>query len=105
MSWYQKSQEDELVRVAQTMLEGKINLIEGARKICALRYEVNNPENDVFIPLVAVDSETDHYPLGKIRAYCAQEYLDRVDPEIEKYISEAREDILKACREIIRIFS
>lgn len=96
---------DELVMVATAMLEERLNLIEGVRKICALRYEVGDPENEVFMPVRAIESETDHFPLGKMRDQCAVDYLQHMDAEMSRYLAAAREDILLACRDIIRVFS
>ena len=94
-----------LVDTAKLMLVGEMPLIEGCRRICALRDHIDDPDNPVFLTIEGVESETDHFPLGKLRDQCAPEYLKRVDEEMERYLADAREDILKACREIIRVFS
>ncbi len=95
----------ELVAVATAMIEGRMHLIEGARRICALRHAVGQPENEVFMPIRAIESETDHFPLGEMRARCANDYLQRMDDEMNRYLDSARQDILSACKEIIRTFS
>lgn len=102
---YKKSKQLELTRVAHDMINGKMHLIEGVRKICSLRHAVDDPDNDVFMPIEAIDSETDHFPLGEMRSHCALEYLKRADAETERYLDDARKDILKACEEIIHVFS
>ena len=99
------SRRSELVAVATAMIEDRLNLIEGARKICALRHQVGDPENEVFMPLRAIDSETDHFPLGEMRSHCAADYIQEVDVEINRYLAAARQDILLACREIVHVFS
>lgn len=95
----------EMVDVATAMLEGHMNLIEGVRKICVLRQSVGDPENEVFMPIRAIESETDHFPLGEMRAHCATDYLHRKDDEMTRYLADAKRDILTACKEIVRIFS
>jgi hypothetical protein len=95
----------ELVAVAQAMLDGETNLIEGARRICALRHDVGEPDNDVFVPIIAMESETDHFPLGQMREHCASDYLQRMDDQMETYLEEARIDVLAACKDILRAFS
>lgn len=99
------SKQHELVAVAKAMLAGEIDLLEGARRICALRFAVEDPENEVFLTLRAIDSETDHFPLGAMRATCSPEYLKRADGEVHAYLGSAREDILQACRGIVEAFS
>lgn len=100
-----ESKRAELIVVANAMLDGKMDLIEGVRKICSLRFAVGDPENDVFMPIRAIESETDHFPLGEVRSRCAADYLRQMDAEMQRYLSDARQDILDACKEIIRIFS
>lgn len=100
-----ESKNVELIAIANAMLDGQMNLIEGVRKICSLRFTVDDPDNDVFIPIRAIESETDHFPLGEVRSQCASDYLQKIDVEMQSYLSDTRQDILDACKEIIRTFS
>jgi hypothetical protein len=102
---YFTSKQKELVELANLMLEGHIHLIEGVRKACSLCFEIGDSENNLFNSFRAIDSETDHYPLGKIRASCAKDYLQRVDAEMEEYLVNVKQDILDTCRDITRIYS
>jgi hypothetical protein len=95
----------ELLAVARAMLEWRMNLIEGARRINSLRFAVGQPQHPVFVPIVAVESETDHVPLGKHRDRCAPGWLAEVDEEMREYISKDGEVVRDACREIIRMYS
>ena len=95
----------ELVAVAKAVLEGELDLLEGVRKIVALRHESDDPEDEIFIPLRAIDSETDHFPAGSVRTHYAAEALERVDDEMRRYFADARSEILAACREIVRVYS
>ena len=99
------AQRHELVAVASGMLAGSINLIEGMRRICALRFSIEEPDNEVFLPIRAMESETDSFPLGAMRSNCSEGYLKRADAEMESYLADARDEILQACREIVRAFS
>ncbi len=103
-----KSTEDrrfELVTVATAMRNGELNLIEGVRKICRLRHQIGDPENEVFMPIRAIESETDHFPIGEMRNQCAASYLQRMDEEMKRYLADARQNILSACKEIIHVYS
>ena len=95
----------ELVTVAEAMIDGKMNLIEGVRKITALRHDVENPDDEIFMPIRAIESETDHFPIGAARTQCAPDFLKRADEEMERYLAEAKADILAACKEIVRAYS
>jgi len=95
----------ELVAVATAMTAGAMNLIEGVRKITALRHDVENPDDQIFMPIRVIESETDHFPIGTTRAHCAPDYLKRADEEMECYLAGATADIVAACREIVRTYS
>jgi hypothetical protein len=95
----------ELVAVATAMIDGNMNLIEGVRQITALRSRVQNPSDEIFMPIRAIESETDHFPLGSARAQCAPAYLTEMDAKMERYIADARHDILAACQAIVRAYS
>lgn len=95
----------ELIAVAEGMIDGKINLIEGVRKITALRHDVGNPDEKLFMPIRAIESETDHFPIGSARMQCAPDYLKQADEEMERYLTNTKDDILAACREIVRAYS
>lgn len=98
------SVEAKIVRVAEAMIEGKMQLIQGCREICGLLSHTLEPERDAFLAIKAIDSETDHFPLGDVRRECAPDYLKRMDCEMDRYIEAAREDILHVCHELIQIF-
>lgn len=94
-----------IIRVAHEMLDGKINLLDGCRIITGLHSRAYKPEDDIFMPFRAVDSETDHWPLGVSRELCDTEYLKRVDSEIELYLELESEYIKTACRNVIKKLS
>ena len=91
----------ELVTVATAMIRGEKDLLEGVREICSLRHAIGDSENRLFHPIRAVDSETDHFPLGAVRGQWSPEQLYRLDAEKERYLVEARADIVDACRAIV----
>jgi hypothetical protein len=95
----------ELVKVANAMLAGDMNLIEGIRQICSLRFAVADPENEVFLAIRGIESETDTFPIGQMRSNYSQEYLQRMDFEMQSYLAEAKDDIRQACQEIVQTFS
>ncbi len=95
----------ELLNVARAMVVGRMHLIEGVRRLSALRYDVGNPDDEVFHPIIATDDDTLSFPLGGVRAHWSSEALERSDRELDEYLTSARKDILEACEKIIRKFS
>ena len=93
-----------VVSIAKNVLSGTIHPIEGTREICRIAAGSEYWSNAVFLPLRAIESETDHIPLGEMRAHCAGEYLFRMDKELEKFLELANDDIIQACGNIIQTF-
>ncbi|MFT5588465.1 MAG: hypothetical protein ACI9ZF_000630 [Bradyrhizobium sp.] len=102
---YVVSPRHELVDVASAMLTGDMNLIKGVRRICKLRFSLEDPENEVFLSMRGIESETDIFTVGQARASYSLEYLQRMDAEIQSYLGEAKDDIFQACRRIIQAYS
>ena len=87
------------------MLAGDVDLINGMRRICVLRFHIDDPEHDVFLTIRALESETDWFPVGVTRSNFSEDYLKRADVEMADYLENSRIDILTACQEIICAFS
>ena len=96
---------DKITAVATAMINGEMSLIEGCRIISSLRHTANSPNDDIFNVFVGVDSETDGYPLGKVREGFNPEYLRRLDDDIEQYLEGERSSIIRSCQELIERFS
>lgn len=93
------------IEIAKQMLNDQVNLIEGCRAICSISYEDDDPNENVYLPFVAFESETDHIPIGKARLNCSQEHIKKLDNEVRNYILERKADIYNACQELIRKFT
>jgi hypothetical protein len=99
------SQRRRVAEIADQMLGGKLGVIEGARLLSGLRHAVEVADNDPdFVVFVAIDSETDHLPVGGQRQLWNAEALKRKDSEIARAEAEAKEDSIEACRNLVRRF-
>jgi hypothetical protein len=104
-SEYVALQRRQVAKIAAQMLAGNLGMIEGARLLAGLRHEVEVGEDDPdFLMFVAIESETDHLPVGQEREMWAPESLARKDLEISRAESYAREDAVEACRNLVRRF-
>jgi hypothetical protein len=90
------------LEVARRMLDGKISLIEGCRNVVQLSRDAEIPPSEALDTFIAVESETDDYPVGSVRSEYAPQLLERLDTQVSRYLTEERPGIIKACREIIR---
>jgi hypothetical protein len=95
----------EIIITARAMSDGRISLIDGIRKICALSVATGEPDNEIFLAFRALESETDHYPLGEVRSQYSSNYLQKLDTELHMYISDRTPLILDECKRVILKYS
>jgi hypothetical protein len=99
------SKRRELISTAAAMLSGDVSLIAEIRRILSLSAAIGDAGNEVFISMRAIDSETDHFPLGDVRLGWESGALDRMDIEMKDYLAAAKEGILRSCQEIVQVYS
>jgi hypothetical protein len=84
------------------MVRGELGVIEGARLVCRLQSRISSRDHDPdFLPFVAIDSETDHLPVGDVRQYWAADALARVDHEIQAAEAFHRDQAIEACERLL----
>jgi len=96
------SSEGKVIRVCRAVLNNEMGVIEASR-ILSMRPFSQGFENDLeVIPFVAIDSSTDHLPIGEVRKLWNPEVLVQKDNEIAKcedfyrvQAREARESLMK----------
>jgi len=92
--------------VAEGMLNGTINYLEGAIELSLLRFEVNTPEDDKdFLVFSGIASDIDHLPIGAQRKNWSNEALDRHEPEIQEATNWAKEISLTQCKSLFERFN
>jgi hypothetical protein len=102
-SWARHS----VVGAATDMLQGRLGLTEGCRRLAGLAHDVV-PDWRIdadFVVFGAVASETDNYPVGAARAHWNPEALEREDAKRAKYEGAVRDSVLKACGNVIARFT
>jgi hypothetical protein len=88
--------------VSRELLEGRLGVIEAARELSRLRYDVGAESDPDFIMFVAIDSETDHLPIGTVRREWTPDALEAKDREIREYEERSREEAYNAARNILK---
>jgi hypothetical protein len=78
---YLASQWRVLADTLEALRTARVGITEACRKVVAIRAAVGEEANELFHPFVAVDSETDAFPLGEVRATWSETALARVDDE------------------------
>lgn len=95
------SKQDEIIDICNSMVSEKINLIEGCRIIISFISD-DDRDSELYSIFRCVDSETDHFPFGDVRKNYSEKSLDRIDSEIQLYLSEVKKEILSACMKILK---
>jgi hypothetical protein len=97
---------DKALEVARSILQGKLGIIEGARLLSMLAHDLV-PDWAVdpdFVVFVALDSETDHLPVGAERQLWEATALVERDAIVSRIEADARREVGTACRNILRRF-
>jgi Protein of unknown function (DUF2489) len=92
--------------IARCMLDGTVGIIQGSRQLVALCHAMHiDPYDSDFLPLIGIESATDHLPLGDDRRRWSAEALAAKDAEAASSEQLYREDALSACRRIVVRFA
>jgi hypothetical protein len=65
----------------ERLLEGSVCLTEGVREVVQWRWSNHGLNEELFRPFVGVDSETERFPVGRVRELWSVEGLAKVDAE------------------------
>ena len=87
------------------MLSGEIELLEGCRQLVELAGRLDERDDEILAPIVAVESETDDLPLGDSRAHWSEQGLRRKDATVAAYLLEVRPVIMKAVELLVARYS
>jgi hypothetical protein len=91
-----------VVDAASALVSGHMGVVEAARRLSKLRFDADAEGDDDFLFFLAIDSETDHFPVGKVRENWSASALAREDALREGYERDAREDAIKHAHNLIR---
>jgi hypothetical protein len=77
--------------------------VEGSRRLGGLLSRFADREPDLRRRFLLISDETESYPIGaELRSMWDPEALARLDTRMEAYLAEVRDELLEACREIVR---
>jgi hypothetical protein len=101
-SWSQS----EAVRQACAVLAGELGLLEGCISLASLGHDVVpdwRVDSD-FVVFGVLSSDIAHLPFGRAQAQWSADALSRARAEIENISLGHKDEILAACRNVIRRF-
>ena len=91
----------ELINAARALLDGRVHWLEAVRKIRDLSIYMENPDDADFQKIRAIESQTDNFPVGAVRQEFADDYLRRLDVELQEYYELEKNDLFAACHRIV----
>ena len=94
--------QSEVVILARSILSGTLGIVEGSRRLCSLGHALGVDRDPDFTFFVAVDSETDHLPVGEVRRHWAADALRRTDEELRACESFYRDRAVRVCQSLIQ---
>ena len=95
------------LKTAQAMLDMQIGPIEGSIALASYAHHVvpNWAIDPDFVVFGAIASSADHLPFGEVRLRWSKNGLAKAEAEIEAITERNREEIKRACRNVIDRFS
>jgi hypothetical protein len=94
------SPRQEIAAVAQSMLDGSMELLHGCRVICTLQHQLSQAElhNNDLLVIVGIESELDDCPTGHARQHWEPSALADKDRERDDYLRRVGDRLTNACR-------
>lgn len=97
---YQNCLGKKTIVVCEEFLRGEIGVIAASRHLVSLFAHMNMDDSD-FILFKAIESQTDHLPIGEERKNWNTEALKRKDIEISEYELTFKNEMIETCQKVI----
>ncbi len=94
------SENTKIIEMVKDIKDGKISPILGIRNLVSLAYDYNLEEDDAFISLRGIESQTDHFIIDD-KINLSKDYVQRMKDEEKLYL----DDIYKICNEILQKYN
>lgn len=87
--------------IAEKMLSGDLDTISGVRQLNDLRASLPEAEDEIFIIIRSIESDTEDVPTGELRAITAHEYIERMDREMGEFLPKVQPQLDEVLRKLI----
>ena len=94
------STKSRIATLAAGISEGSVGLLEGIRNMAPLIRRLERKNEAYFLPILAIESETEDVPTGEARKLWEPLALRRKEAEVEVYLEKVREVVLDSCKKI-----
>lgn len=90
-----------VIAAASSFLDRSRHPVEVCRVIMQLSVPAQLEDSEDLDVIRGVESQTQDYPLGDLRLQYESAYLERLESEIETFLSATRPGLEEACRNLI----
>lgn len=97
---YQNRLREKTIVVCEELIRGEIGVIAASRELVSL-FAHMNMDNPDFVFFKAVESETDHLPIGEERKNWNAEALKQKDIEISENELFYKNEMIETCQKVI----
>lgn len=96
----------QIALTCRQMLSRQLGVVAASRQIKSLVFRLHGEKfvHEMFGLFIAIDSETDHLPVGPERRHWAAQALASKDAEIHRYEESWRQDAFEAARKILKSY-
>ena len=102
---YVAMQRRRVAELAQQILSGRIDVLDGSAQIAGLRAEIEiDLRDDDMMAFVLVESETDHLPIGIEAQNWSDEALARKEPDLRRARAWATDVVREPCASLVSRF-
>ena len=84
--------------LAQQIIDGSIGIIEGCRRMTSLKIKQKVRDDEDFLTIRGIDSQTDEFPIGDVRKHYHKASIEKLDKELSEYLEQTKPVIFEACK-------
>jgi hypothetical protein len=96
---------EKVIRVCRAVLNNEMGVIEASRILSKRPFSQGFENDPDIITFIAIDSSTDHLPIGEVRKLWNPEVLVQKDKEIAKWEDFYRVQAHEACERLMEKIS
>lgn len=95
----------DIVDTARAILSREMGIIEGCRKLVQLSWYMDERDEEPWLSIRGVESETEDVPVGEQRSLWNKDALAKLEARNDVYLKKIEDGIFEDCRDLIRRYS
>jgi hypothetical protein len=98
---YRQTLNDSVVETANALITRSVGVVEASHRFMELAAELDVLDDEDFSYFVALDSQSDGFPVGAAREHWSAKALEREDGARKEYEDSVYEEAAAHCRSLI----